>query len=118
MHIFNHINCSHCQQIYNIQDYSNGDYNFDPLQLMPLDSQEKRLMVESELNNGRLAMIAFVGMICQEYVTGIPVSTSAMAIFSDITNLNGDGNTIGSDKNFIQSLLDSPRYIKEQLPSL
>eukprot|EP00607_Mallomonas_marina_P011046 CAMPEP_0182424772 /NCGR_PEP_ID=MMETSP1167-20130531/11027_1 /TAXON_ID=2988 /ORGANISM="Mallomonas Sp, Strain CCMP3275" /LENGTH=153 /DNA_ID=CAMNT_0024604841 /DNA_START=795 /DNA_END=1256 /DNA_ORIENTATION=- len=56
------------------EGYSNGDYGFDPLQLAPRTAREYRRMQEKELNNGRLAMVAFVGMFVQEYTTGIPVS--------------------------------------------
>jgi hypothetical protein len=54
-------------------DYDNGNYGFDPLHLRPIDPVENRSMIEKELNHGRLAMIAFVGILVQEYVTGVPL---------------------------------------------
>lgn len=56
--------------------YENGDYGFDPLRLQPTEANEKRDMQEKELNHGRLAMIAAIGMIGQEYLTGLPIRTS------------------------------------------
>ena len=53
--------------------YENGDYGFDPLRLRGKDSAEARRMQERELNHCRLAMVAFVGMLGQEYLTGLPV---------------------------------------------
>ena len=56
--------------------YENGDYGFDPLRLQPTEANERRDMQEKELNHGRLAMIAAIGMIGQEYLTGLPIRTS------------------------------------------
>jgi len=49
--------------------YYPGDLRFDPLGLKPEDDQDFEHMVNKELNNGRLAMIAAMGMIVQEQVT-------------------------------------------------
>merc|ERR1712212_428658 len=43
--------------------YYPGDLRFDPLGLKPKDDKEFENMVNKELNNGRLAMIAAMGMI-------------------------------------------------------
>mmetsp|Transcript_1207 Transcript_1207/g.1378 ORF Transcript_1207/g.1378 Transcript_1207/m.1378 type:complete len:242 (+) Transcript_1207:220-945(+) len=51
-------------------DYYPGDIGFDPLNLKPTDAAEFAEMQSKELNNGRLAMIASIGMIVQELVTG------------------------------------------------
>jgi len=51
-------------------DYYPGDIAFDPLGLKPSDPQEFAEMQTKELNNGRLAMFAAMGMIAQEQVTG------------------------------------------------
>merc|ERR1711997_1305007 len=51
-------------------DYYPGDIGFDPLGMKPTDPVEFAEMQTKELNNGRLAMIAAMGMIVQEQVTG------------------------------------------------
>jgi hypothetical protein len=50
--------------------YYPGDIGFDPLGLKPTDPAEFAAMQTKELNNGRLAMFAAIGMIGQELVTG------------------------------------------------
>jgi len=61
----------------NLKDsYENGNYGFDPLKLASKDAVQYRTMQERELNHGRLAMIASIGMIVQEYTTGLPVLTA------------------------------------------
>lgn len=54
------------------KNYRNGDYGFDPLGLKPENPEDFRDFVEIELNHGRLAMIAFIGILAQEYMTGLP----------------------------------------------
>jgi len=49
--------------------YYPGDIGFDPLGLKPTDPAEFAQMQTKELQNGRLAMIAAMGMIVQEQVT-------------------------------------------------
>lgn len=53
--------------------YYPGDIGFDPLGMKPSDPAEFAEMQTKELNNGRLAMIAAIGMIVQEQVTGLPL---------------------------------------------
>jgi hypothetical protein len=50
-------------------DYYPGDIGFDPLGLKPTDPAEYAAMQTKELSNGRLAMLAAIGMIAQEVVT-------------------------------------------------
>jgi len=50
-------------------NYYPGDIGFDPLGLKPTDPAEFAEMQTKELNNGRLAMIAAIGMMVQEQVT-------------------------------------------------
>jgi len=50
-------------------NYYPGDIGFDPLGLKPADPKEFAEMQTKELNNGRLAMLAAIGMIVQEQVT-------------------------------------------------
>merc|ERR1712232_1416574 len=54
-------------------DYYPGDIGFDPLGLKPKDADEFAVMQTKELQNGRLAMIAAIGMIVQEQVTQQPL---------------------------------------------
>merc|ERR1711953_451167 len=46
-----------------------GDLGFDPLGLKPADPAEFLELLNKEINNGRLAMIATAGMVAQELVT-------------------------------------------------
>merc|ERR1719247_4034499 len=50
--------------------YYPGDLGFDPANIRPKDPTKLRIMQERELQNGRLAMIAAVGFLMQEAVTG------------------------------------------------
>merc|ERR1719491_2872809 len=60
-------------------DYTPGDVfkplggTFDPLGLAPSDPVEFEVMQTKELNNGRLAMLAILGMFLQEIKTGAPL---------------------------------------------
>eukprot|EP00747_Dinoflagellata_sp_TGD_P150416 gnl/TRDRNA2_/TRDRNA2_177107_c0_seq10.p1 gnl/TRDRNA2_/TRDRNA2_177107_c0~~gnl/TRDRNA2_/TRDRNA2_177107_c0_seq10.p1 ORF type:complete len:214 (+),score=52.97 gnl/TRDRNA2_/TRDRNA2_177107_c0_seq10:382-1023(+) len=51
-------------------DHEPGNLGYDPLGLKPKDPEKYLEMQNKELNNGRLAMIATVGMIGQEIATG------------------------------------------------
>jgi len=53
--------------------YKPGNLGFDPLKLLPSDPVGRALMEEKELNNGRLSMVAFAGLVGQELVTGAPI---------------------------------------------
>jgi len=58
-----------------------GDLGFDPLKFG--ENKETRARLEmAELKNGRLAMIAFSGMIHQTFVTGKPLFASLQEIFA------------------------------------
>jgi len=50
--------------------YYPGDLGFDPLGLAPQDPYEFRIMQEKELAHCRLAMVAAIGFLVQEVVTG------------------------------------------------
>jgi len=51
-------------------DYYPGDIGFDPLGMKPETAEEFADIQTKELNNGRLAMLAAIGMMVQEQVTG------------------------------------------------
>merc|ERR1712188_223586 len=55
--------------------YIPGDIAFDPLGLKPEDPEEFKIMQTKELQHGRLAMLAAMGMIVQELVTNEPLLT-------------------------------------------
>ncbi|CAM9212950.1 unnamed protein product [Chrysoparadoxa australica] len=52
-------------------DYINGDLGFDPFNIVGTDKFDVERT--KELNNGRLAMIAILGMWAQELVSGRPL---------------------------------------------
>jgi len=53
-------------------DYTPGDYQFDPLQLSKgKDEDWINDMKIKEINNGRVAMVAISGMVAQELVNGL-----------------------------------------------
>jgi len=58
-----------------------GDLGFDPLKFGDNPATRERLEM-AELKNGRLAMIAFSGMIHQTFVTGKPLFASLQEIFA------------------------------------
>merc|ERR1712151_31769 len=47
-----------------------GDFGWDPLGLKPKDPKAFREMQTKEINNGRLAMLAAIGIVAQEMATG------------------------------------------------
>jgi light-harvesting complex I chlorophyll a/b binding protein 1 len=47
-----------------------GDFGFDPFGLKPNKPEDLKAMQDKELNNGRLAMFAAMGIMAQELVTG------------------------------------------------
>mmetsp|Transcript_131815 Transcript_131815/g.253667 ORF Transcript_131815/g.253667 Transcript_131815/m.253667 type:complete len:235 (-) Transcript_131815:223-927(-) len=51
-------------------DYEPGNLGFDPLGFRPDDADAWKEIQTKELNNGRLAMIATIGMLGQELVRG------------------------------------------------
>ena len=104
----------HNMGIGNLRDgYVNGDYGFDVLGLLPEGKGSRRRMLEKELNHGRLAMIAIIGMIAQEYFTGISVYESASRL------LYGDGMDaripISTMPNFFDQINGLLRFIQEQI---
>merc|ERR1712222_289203 len=63
------------------KDYYPGDIGFDPLGLKPEDPEEFAEMQTKELQHGRLAMLASMGMIVQELVTNEPLLTTLKGYF-------------------------------------
>ena len=65
------------EQVWEMRDsYYPGDIGFDPLRLAPADASGFATMATRELQHGRLAMIAFMGLVAQEYQTHETVSAS------------------------------------------
>jgi light-harvesting complex I chlorophyll a/b binding protein 1 len=59
------------------EEYFPGDVGFDPLGLAPEDPAEFLELHTKELNNGRLAMIGWAGMVAQELVNGQEIFVNA-----------------------------------------
>jgi hypothetical protein len=49
--------------------YTPGELGFDPLKLAPKNAKDFAVMKTKEINNGRLAMIAVLGIVVQELIT-------------------------------------------------
>jgi len=47
---------------------------------MPTERTERKAMIEMELNHGRLAMFAFIGILYQEYILGEPIFKSDISL--------------------------------------
>jgi light-harvesting complex I chlorophyll a/b binding protein 1 len=47
-----------------------GDLGFDPLGLKPKDEKDFKALQDKEINNGRLAMMAYAGIVGKELLTG------------------------------------------------
>eukprot|EP01036_Dinobryon_divergens_P022840 gene22840-31136_t len=63
-----------------------GNYGFDPLglgqRLCGDDERSKQVLQTIEVVNGRIAMLATVGYVVQEYVTGLPVISETPQFFT------------------------------------
>jgi|Dee2metaT_10_FD_contig_31_6307648_length_702_multi_10_in_0_out_0_1 light-harvesting complex I chlorophyll a/b binding protein 1 len=51
-------------------DVDAGDYGWDPLEWYPEDPEEQAIIKTKELQNGRLAMLGFAGIVAQELTDG------------------------------------------------
>ena len=94
-------------------EYTNGDYGFDVLGLMPTGNRAKRRAIEKELNHGRIAMIAIVGMIGQEYFTGVSVHETIVNFFDG--DNGADTYTTINTPGFLSQLSSISNFIQEQL---
>lgn len=62
-----------------------GDFGFDPLNIYkPLSPPEKRAMLERELLNGRVAMLAVTGYVAAETVLGTPIVRATPQVFEPL----------------------------------
>lgn len=59
------------------EGYYPGDIGFDPLNLKPTDATEFAEMQTKELQNGRLAMLGWAGMVAQELINGQEIFVNA-----------------------------------------
>ena len=64
-----------------LDDYYPGDIGFDPLGLKPKTDEAFNVMATKELQNGRLAMFAAIGMLGQEQVTHEPLLETLKTLF-------------------------------------
>lgn len=86
------------------EDYETGNYGFDPLRLQPKNPILRRELDELELNHGRLAMVAVIGMIGQEYLTGLPIFTSLQIWFGSLDGADeSDDLLLSSITNMAES---------------
>jgi hypothetical protein len=91
--------------------YRNGDYSFDFLGMMPKGKRSRRRTVEKELNHCRLAMVAIIGMIGQEYLTGVSVRESISSLFY------GSGELLSSSNSpsLVENIINLPRFIQGKI---
>lgn len=55
---------------------------------MPESHEDRKFALEIELNHGRLAMVAFLGILVQEYFLGKPIFNSLYEWINSIQILN------------------------------
>eukprot|EP01035_Chromulina_nebulosa_P019700 gene19700-25622_t len=69
-----------------------GNYGFDPLKLgkyMSNDDKDLKFIIQTvEIFNGRIAMLAVVGYVVQEYITGLPVISETPEFFRPFYEIN------------------------------
>ena len=94
-------------------EYQNGNYSFDPLHLRPYEPKLLREVEEMELNHGRLACIAIVGMIGQEYLTGLPIFTSLKVWLGDVSYF-----PLPSSSSFYSAITNTYNEISDTFHSL
>jgi Chlorophyll A-B binding protein len=64
------ISCIALKEMFEGSGRAPGDFSFDPLGLSAkLDQKNKDIMALKELENGRLAMVAFSGIVTQAVIT-------------------------------------------------
>jgi len=75
-------------------DYTPGDYNFDPLELSKgKDAEWLNDMKIKEINNGRVAMVAISGMVAQELVNGLNLIPA-----DEVLEMGKDGALLAMEK--------------------
>jgi len=52
------------------ENFVPGNFGFDPLNIKPRDPEAWKTIQTKEINNGRLAMVGFMGMLAEELLTG------------------------------------------------
>merc|ERR1719199_994703 len=69
------------------KDHEPGDFNFDPLTLKPANPVELKEMQDTELINGRLAMVGIAGMVAQELVSGQKIFMLSVSGTEEMTRI-------------------------------
>ena len=71
------------------QPWVPGDYEWDPLNLLPSDDAGKQKMMLAEIKHGRLAMVAITAFAAQEFVSKVAVVNETPAFFQPFGGLFG-----------------------------
>lgn len=66
------------------KSYTAGDCGFDPLSFMPEDKSGKLEMMTKEIKHGRIAMMAILGYVVQEFFYSAPVTAETPFFFQPI----------------------------------
>jgi len=103
--------------------FSSGDYNFDPLGIAERCPQYLAWFREAELKHGRIAMLAWVGLVVPEFVripgpelcykaAGVVEAHNACAYLSDKGNLGGPLYQVFLFCGFIEMMTTYPKVCK------
>jgi hypothetical protein len=78
----------------------------------------RRFIIEAELNHCRLAMVASIGLIIQEYLTGLPALTAASDWLHLASGTSGQTSDLGPLEAIIsaaEAVLDFVRFSYSRL---
>ena len=78
----------------------------------------RRFVIEAELNHCRLAMVASIGLIAQEYLTGLPALTAAADWLHLTSGTSGETSDLGPLEaigSAVEAVLDLVRFTYSRL---